>query len=189
MEQDSQFEAEIGSETDSLPNAQVLSELIQRASDGAEPAELADILKADPVLCYALLTEFSSNAAVLADYVTSCKQAVERMGSAALIDWLNAALEHAIKVPEFSDTVRNTLIRARFMELMGQSLKLREDVENAYLVGLFSRLDRLLGIPLPELILPLPFPEEMRAGILEQSGRIGRLLKFARTIEAADEHG
>ena len=58
-----------------------------------------------------------------------------------------------------------------------------------HLVGLFSRLHKMLNIPLAELILPLPFSEDMRAAILEQSGRIGRLLKFAQTIENADEGG
>jgi EAL and modified HD-GYP domain-containing signal transduction protein len=75
------------------------------------------------------------------------------------------------------------------MELMGKSTMARDDTEDLYLVGLFSRLHRMLNIPLAELILPLPFSEEMRAAILEQSGRIGRLLKFAQTIENADEPG
>ena len=40
-----------------------------------------------------------------------------------------------------------------------------------------------------KLILPLPFPEEMLAAMLEHRGRIGRLLKFAQIIESADETG
>ena len=63
------------------------------------------------------------------------------------------------------------------------------DVSGTESIGLFSKLDALLGIPLPDLILPMPFPEEMRSAILEHAGRTGRLLKFAQTIESADEHG
>ncbi len=184
-----QPDLETQSGTDALPNYEVVSRLLERVADGATSAELVDILKVDPVLTYALLTEFSSTGAVLAKYVTSCKRAVESMGPAALTDWLNAALPHAIRVTSFSDKVRNTLIRARFMELMGEPTKTGEESENRYLVGLFSRLDQLLDVPLPELILPMPFPEEMRSAILEQAGRLGRLLKFAQTIEQADEPG
>jgi len=187
MQPDNQLDVEMQGGIDSRPNFQVVSLLVQRAADGATSVELADILKVDPILCYALMAEFSSTGPVLARYVTSCKQAIEMMGSAAFADWINAALEHSTKVAEFTDGVRNTLIRARFMELMRASTMALKDTDDAYLVGLFSRLDELLGIPLPELILPMPFPEEMRAAILEQTGRIGRLLKFAQAIEVADE--
>ena len=189
MQPDNQLDAEPQSGADARPNHQVVSRLLQRVADGATSAELVEILKVDPVLTYALLTEFSSTGAVLAKYVTSCKRAIENMGPAALTDWLTAALPHATKVTQFSDKIRNTLIRARFMELMGEPTKAGQEPENRYLVGLFSRLDELLDVPLPELILPMPFPEEMRSAILEQAGRLGRLLKFAQTIEQADEPG
>jgi len=189
MHPGNQLEADMESGTHSRPNHQVVSRLIERAACGASTTELADILKVDPVLCYALLAEFSAGGAVLARYVTTCKQAIEQMGSSVFAETLSAALEHATRVSEFSEHVRNALIRARFMELMSATMNPHKDTGEVYLIGLFSRLDTLLGIPLPDLILPLPFPEEMRSAIMEQSGRMGRLLKFAQTIELADEPG
>lgn len=189
MQPGNQLETGVENATDSRPNYQVVSRLIARAASGATPAELAEVLKVDPVLCYALMVEVGVGSPVLAKYVTTCRQAIERMGMAAFTELLDGALEHATKVSAFSDVVRNALIRARFMELMTATMDTRKDTGDVYLVGLFSRLDKLLGIPLPDLILPMPFPEEMRSAILEQAGRTGRLLKFAQTIELADEHG
>lgn len=171
------------------PNQRVVSILIERASQGATAAQLGEILRTDPILCYAFLAEFGSAGAVPTEYVTSCRQAIELMGLPAMKEWLEAALEHSVIVPKFSERLRNTLIRARFMELIGRSAMKREDTEDLYLVGLFSELHKLLGIALAELILPLPFSEAMQAAILEQRGRVGRLLKFAQTIESADETG
>jgi EAL and modified HD-GYP domain-containing signal transduction protein len=185
----SELDAAAAGTDDDKPNRLIILRLIQRARAGATPADLSEIHRTDPVLCYALLAELGSTGAVPTRYVTTCRQAIEITGVPALIEWLEAALEHAISFPRFSDQMRDTLIRARFMELMGRSTMMRDDTEDLYLVGLFSRLNRLLGMPLAELILPLPFPEEMQAAILEQRGRIGRLLKFARTIESADESG
>lgn len=189
MRPDNQIDAEAQSASEARPNYQVVSRLIARAADRAAPGELAEILKVDPVLCYALMAEVGAAGPVLAKYVTTCKQAIERLGSAVFSELLNGALEHATKVSAFSEVVRNALIRARFMELMTTTMDSKKDTGEVYLIGLFSKLDALLGIPLPDLILPMPFPEEMRSAILEQAGRTGRLLKFAQTIELADEPG
>jgi len=171
------------------PNLQIVTRLLELARNGASAGELSEIHRTDPVLCYALLAELGSGAGVPTKYVTTCRQALELIGVPAVIEWLEAALEHAVTFPRFSEQMRNTLIRARFMELMGRSTVMRDDTEDMFLVGLFSRLNRLLDMPLAELILPLPFPEEMQAAILEQRGRIGRLLKFAQAIESGDESG
>lgn len=171
------------------PNQRVVTRLINGLNGGATSEDLGAIIRVDPILCYALFTELGSTGAVPVTLIGSCKQAIDVMTLPVFEQWAQAALEYAAMFPRLSDTVRNTLIRARFMELMGRSALAREDTEDLYLVGLFSRLHKLLDIPLAELILPLPFSEEMQAAILEQRGRVGRLLKFAETIENADEPG
>ena len=174
---------------DERPNYDVISFLIKRSKKGATAAELGDVLRTDPILSYALLTDIGSRGAVPTKHVTSCAQAIELIELPSLIEWLESALLHAVKVTGFSELVENALIRARFMELMGKTTMSRDSTEDLYLVGLFSQLDKLLNMPLVELILPLPFPEEMSSAILETRGRMGRLLKFSQSIEKADETG
>ena len=174
---------------DDRPNFAVVSALIERSKAGDNPDELGEILRTDPVLSYALLTDIGSGSSVPTKHVTSCAQAIELIGLPSLIEWLESALLHAVKTTGLTENVQNALIRARFMELMGKSTMSREDTDDLYLVGLFSRLDKLLNMPLVELILPLPFSEELHAAILENRGRIGRLLKFSQSIEKADESG
>lgn len=171
------------------PNRRVVSLLLERAKQSATPEELGVIIRTDPILCYAFLAEFGSSGAVPREYITSCRQAIELMGLPPLIEWLEEALQHAVDFPKLPRRVRDALIRARFMELMGRTTMQRDETEDLYLVGLFSQLHKLVDMSLPELILPLPFSEDVRAAILEQRGRIGRLLKFAQTIEHADEAG
>jgi c-di-GMP phosphodiesterase len=174
---------------DARPNYDVVSALIELCKAGSSPAELGAVLRTDPILTYALLTDINSGSAVHTSHITSCAQAIELIGLPSLIEWLDSALLHAIKTTGLSENVANALIRARFMELVGRSIMSRDSTEDMYLVGLFSRLDKLLEIPLVELILPLPFSEELQAAILKNRGRIGRLLKFSQSIEKADESG
>jgi EAL and modified HD-GYP domain-containing signal transduction protein len=174
---------------DARPDYKVVFALIERCKAGSSPAELGEILRTDPILTYALLTDINSGSAVHTSHINSCAQAIELIGLPSLIEWLDGALLHAVKTSGLSENVQNALIRARFMELVGRSIMSRDSTEDMYLVGLFSRLDKLLNIPLVELILPLPFSEELQAAILENRGRIGRLLKFSQSIEKADESG
>ena len=174
---------------DARPDYDVVSALIEHCKAGSSPAELGKILRTDPILTYALLTDINSGSAVHTSHINSCAQAIELIGLPSLIEWLDGALLHAVKTSGLSENVQNALIRARFMELLGTSIMERDNTEDMYLVGLFSRLDKLLNIPLVELILPLPFSEELQAAILENRGRIGRLLKFSQSIEKADESG
>ncbi len=174
---------------DDRPNFHVVSVLIKHGEVGSPPAELGKILRTDPVLSYALLTDIGSGSAVPTKHISSCTQAIELIGLPSLVEWLEGALLHAVKTTGLTENVQNALIRARFMELMGKSTMARDITEDLYLVGLFSRLDKLLNMPLFELILPLPFSEELHSAILENRGRIGRLLKFSQNIEKADESG
>ena len=189
MTESNQPDTETQQRIDDKPNRRVVTELIERTKQSATPEELGAIIRTDPILCYAFLAEFGSSGAVPREYITSCRQAIGLMGLPLLIEWLEAALEHAVDMPELLPRVRDALIRARFMELMGRTTMKRDDTEDLYLVGLFSQLHKLVDMSLPELILPLPFSEDVRSAILEQTGRIGRLLKFAQAIETADEAG
>ena len=124
------------------PNRLVVTRLLDLARGGATAAELSEVHRTDPVLCYALLAELGTGAGVPTKYVTTCRQALELIGVPAAIEWLEAAMEHAVEFRQFSEQMRNTLIRARFMELMGRSTASREDTEDLFLVGLLSRLNR-----------------------------------------------
>lgn len=170
------------------PNRLVIMSALERARAGDNAEQLSQFIRSDPVLCYGFLAGLDVGA-VPSTYITTCKQAIAMLGIPAVQKWLEDALKHAVTVTELPELVSNALIRARFLEIMGRTALKREDTEDLYLVGLFSGLDKLLSMPLAELILPLPFPEEMLAAMLEHRGRIGRLLKFAQIIESADETG
>ena len=57
----------------------------------------------------------------------------------------------------------------------------RESYDNgfrdmAFMTGILSLLDTLLGLPMPEAVAPLALPDEVREALLRRSGPLGRLL-------------
>lgn len=69
----------------------------------------------------------------------------------------------------------------------GQATTWTSDLaDQAFMVGVFSLIDVLLGDSLAHLLRPLALPEPILAALLEQRGPLGQLLALARAVEARD---
>ena len=66
------------------------------------------------------------------------------------------------------------------MELMMNCLTPhdREQVDQAFMVGVLSLLDALFGTPLPELLAELNLADPVRMALLSHQGTLGRLLQI-----------
>jgi EAL and modified HD-GYP domain-containing signal transduction protein len=70
------------------------------------------------------------------------------------------------------------------MEMLAEALSYDKATrEEAFMVGMFSLLDALLGAPLPELLDELALSEEIRLAILKHEGRLGVLLGLIIAME------
>jgi EAL and modified HD-GYP domain-containing signal transduction protein len=162
-------------------------QLVQLVSNDADTREIEEILRRDPTLSYQLLKLVNSLGMGTGRKVTSFSQAILILGRQQLRRWLNLVLFAAR-----SDDVRSPMllarvsVRARTMELLaretGQGKQLQEQ---AFMVGMFSLLGVLFGVPLGELLAPLNLGDAALQALLAKSGQLGELLAM---VEAA-EHG
>ena len=72
------------------------------------------------------------------------------------------------------------------MELLAEHALGPADTEPAFLIGLFSQLDRLLGCTLPEALGMVQLDEVITETLLRQSGKFAPLLKMAIACESDD---
>jgi EAL and modified HD-GYP domain-containing signal transduction protein len=69
---------------------------------------------------------------------------------------------------------------------MAERLAVAMRVPNAdsyFLVGLFSLVDALLNVPMPEAIQLLPFSKQIREGLLNHEGPMGSVLRCVLAYE------
>ncbi|MBS1189335.1 MAG: putative signal transduction protein containing and modified domain [Rhodocyclaceae bacterium] len=169
------------------PHKLHLLHLFNLVQGEAENAEVAALLKQDPLLTFRILRYLNSAAIGLARPVSSIDQALILLGRQRLARWLSVLL-FSVKDPDFADwlLVETSLGRGRIMELLGAQRFPAAEADHLFLTGVFSRLDRLLRIPLADAVRQLLLPTHIRNALLERSGPYAPLLAVAEACEGFD---
>jgi c-di-GMP phosphodiesterase len=78
--------------------------------------------------------------------------------------------------------------RGKCMELLAQQGpdSTMDASGSAYMVGVLSLVDALLGIPMQDLLDQVRLSAAVKSVLLEQEGYLGQLLKLAIAVEEAD---
>jgi EAL and modified HD-GYP domain-containing signal transduction protein len=79
------------------------------------------------------------------------------------------------------------VVRGRLMELLAEQVMTPEDADNAFVVGIFSLLDVMLGVPLDQALETLTLPQTVIDVLLRQAGPYAPLLELAEACELGDE--
>jgi len=142
-------------------------------------------IKRDVSLGFNLLRIINAAAFGREQKVTSIRQAVALMGMNTLRKW--AAMLVTAK-PGGRPTVFGTtaVVRARMMELLAETLLPPEERERAFLIGLFSLLDRLLGCPMQEALAMVAVDDAVSDALLNGGGPFADLLAMTMACESDD---
>lgn len=155
-----------------------------RAEAPLDEVEVA--LKKDAALGVNLLRIINSAAVGLRQPVTSLRQAVMLMGYQRLSRW-SAMLVTAADTDGANLLGAAAVVRARMMELMALHDMGTEASESAFLVGLLSLLDRMLGTGLRQALEQLTLDHDVMQSLLEPDGKFSGLLALAVACESDDD--
>jgi EAL and modified HD-GYP domain-containing signal transduction protein len=172
---------------DGTTRRRLLGLLALLATD-ADSRELELLLKQDPALSYHLLKLVNSAAFAVNTTITGYAQAIAVLGRRQLQRWLQLLLY----ARSDADGLPNLLLplaalRAGQLELLcKRDGGDREAQDLAFMTGAFSLLDRLLGMPMAEILADLRLPDHVAAALRERQGVLGRrLLLVERGADAA----
>jgi EAL and modified HD-GYP domain-containing signal transduction protein len=160
--------------------------LLELVTQDANVSELETLLKQDAALSYQLFRLLGSAAFSFRVEITSFSQAINLLGRRQLQRWLQLLL-YARSTG--SDGVPNALLpraaaRAALMEaLCRERAGARDDQDKAFLIGMFSLLDELLGMPLETVLKPLQLGDNVAQALLAKTGPFGALLRIAEHAE------
>ncbi|MDB5888602.1 MAG: hypothetical protein JWM03_1474, partial [Rhodocyclales bacterium] len=144
--------------------------------------QIAAILRQDMAMSYRLMRYVNAAARGLNHQVSSIEQALLIMGQAQLDRWLTLMMLGG-GLGGNGAVLEAALVRARFMELLGQGYRGEDTGDRLFVLGLFSMLDIALKVPLEEAIRPLNLPTQMREALLEQKGTLGNFLALAEASQ------
>jgi len=166
------------------PQVAVLADAINRlGNEDFAARDLEQVFHADPTLTFKLL-RIANSAANGNGAVDSVRKAIALVGRAALRRWLVVLL--AASGPqvrgEDAERFRVALERARFAELIADRVDRRRSA-SAFLAGLLSMLDVVLGVPLDEILGMVNVSDEVRLALMDRIGPLSGPLLLAEYAE------
>lgn len=159
--------------------------LAQLNSPDISISDLEETLRTDIALNYRLLRAVNAAYSGATRRISSIRDALVLIGLARLRSWLLLlAITGAEQVNE--EVLSAALTRARTCELLATSVP-GASAESAFVVGLLSSLDDVLGVPMDELLTRLPLSDEIEHALLQHAGPLGGVLRAVQAYELQTE--
>jgi EAL and modified HD-GYP domain-containing signal transduction protein len=165
------------------PAQAIILQLMQMVQNNEDVPKIEAVLKRDPALIYKLLRFINSAGFGAGRQVESLRQAIAMLGYAPLYRWLVLLLATASSSGYSPVLMETAVVRARLCELLGQKFLPRADAEYLFVAGMFSLLDRLLGLPMKEVLDTIQLPDEVVRALLTRGGTYGPYLALAEACE------
>ena len=169
------------------PSQANIIQLIDLVRKQASTTEIEEVLKRDPMLSFNLLRFINSAGFGMRAEVTSFKHAVMLLGLNRLFKWA-ALLMTTANGSDLPPAVGTTaVVRGRLMELLALERLSPDDCDNACVVGVFSLLDTMLGMPMASALAAVGLPQQVTDALLYRTGPLAPFLNLTVACESNDD--
>jgi EAL and modified HD-GYP domain-containing signal transduction protein len=165
------------------PAQTTILQLMEMVRKNADVQQLELVVKRDATLAYKLLRYINSAGFGLRTEIQSLKHAVQMLGYSPLYRWLTVLLATASTSGYSPVLLETAIVRGRFAELLGQMKMPKSEAENLFVAGMFSLLDRLLGLPMEDVLSTIQLPEVVTEALISREGVFGPYLALAEACE------
>lgn len=166
--------------------ATLILQLMQLVQENADVRHIEKLLQRDAVLSYKLFRYINSASIGLEVEVQSLRHAVAMLGYAPLFRWLSMLLAMA-GTDSFSPAMlQAAIIRGRLAELLGQGLFSRTQLDDLFVVGMFSLLGQMLGVEVSQLLEQIALPDAISQALVSREGNYGPVLALVEACEHQD---
>ncbi|BBD09750.1 EAL and HDOD domain-containing protein [Desulfovibrio ferrophilus] len=171
--------------TGEVTKIQLLKEL---GNPDFEVGKLSRVIQADLSLSYRLFRYINSAGMGVRHEVESVQRALTLLGQRQITQWLRVVIMSDLAPSKKGEEMAFMSVqRARFLELLHSAAgQMNIPHETLFLLGLFSMLDALLGMPMDEILQNIPLDEEVKKALMGDESRYGALLGLVGAYERAD---
>lgn len=162
----------------------LLQMMVELQSPQATAQSVEQIVINDPLLTYRILRVVNSAAFNLTREIESLSHAISLLGFEQIRKWVSLFLVTDTQEKPVELT-RSMLIRGRMCELLAEMLG-RDQPINNFITGLFSKLDVLLDMELPELLEQVPLQSDVKAALINYEGQLGQILEQVSKYEEGE---
>ena len=148
---------------------------------------ITGVISSDTNLVHKLLTYINSAGIGLTNHVSNLKQATVLLGTSGVLRWVTLVSLQTFSEDKPPELFTLSLLRAKFCELIAQSLK-RPGLtpDTGFLLGMFSLLDVLLNLPMEDVLKEVALADDINAALLGEDNDLRRLLDLVVAYEKGD---
>lgn len=169
------------------PSQAVILQLINLVRKQATTTEIEQLLKHDASLSFNLLRFINSSGFGLSTEISSFRHAVMILGLKKLFRWAALLLTTSRAGGVLPAVGMTAIVRGRLMELLAAELLSPDECDNAFVTGVFSLLDTMLGMPMDKALEAISMPESVIAALLLRTGPLAPFLELSIACETADD--
>ena len=151
-------------------------------SDDFDLGDIADIIGKDPSLSISLLRFINT---IMPRKIDSIRNAVAILGQKEVKRWATAAISIQLAEDKPNEITKLSLIRARFAENLAGAFGMGVFAQNLFMMGLFSLLDIILEMPMPQAVNEIALDENVKAALVDKSGNLYKVLDLIHAYEHA----
>jgi EAL and modified HD-GYP domain-containing signal transduction protein len=173
------------------PSQMILLRVMGMILSDAEVEQIEKTFKQSPNLSIGLLRLVNSVGMGLSRQVGSLQQALVVLGQRQLLRWVQLLLYSHEPDGASSPLFQLAAARARLMETVSvlcknNSTQSQAIAERAFMVGILSLSDVLLGMKMEDILGQLGLIEDVRSALLKREGFLGGLLTLSEKMETGD---
>lgn len=168
------------------PSKLVLLQLLKVVMSDAPNSEIEHLLKGDPNLCYNLFRLVNSVAMGINRRISTVNEVVTILGRRHLQRWVSLLLfAQQEGFPYPNPLLQTAALRGELMRKIAMFVAAgnSEFQEHAFMTGIMSLLDALLGIPMEEVLGHVNVVDEVHEALISHQGKLGSLLAICEMLE------
>jgi c-di-GMP phosphodiesterase len=148
--------------------------------------KIEKMITPDVSLSYKMLRYINSAYYSLISKVTSIRYALIYLGEIGVRQFVSLAAASEFSEGKPTELMRLSMVRAQLCKLLAEPRKNELDTSQLFLLGLFSLLDAMLDMSMPELMKKLPLTDEVKWALSERKGPFAPYLQAVITYETGD---
>jgi c-di-GMP-related signal transduction protein len=169
------------------PSQATIIHLLNLVRAQASTVEIEELLKKDPTMSFNLLRFINSSGFGLSCEITSFRHAVMILGLKKLFRWAALLMTTSRSGGPPPAVGQTAVVRGRLMELLVAELMSPEDCDNAFVIGVFSLLDVMLGVPLKQALDSIALPQAVLDALLHRTGVYAPFLELTEACESGND--
>lgn len=144
--------------------------------------QISALFEADAALAYKLMRLINSGVFPIQSKISSIKQALVYLGHERLKKFVSLIVTAHTAGKKPAELMQVCVVRARFCELIAKQVS-KSLAGEAFFTGLFSLLDAILDQPMSLLVEKLPFPDDIKAALLNEKNTLYYILNVVQAYE------